>query len=67
MKRTAKNDLRAKSADDLTSMAKELREQLLKSRFSSTLEGKRLGLQYRNGRRQIARIATLLTQKAKAK
>lgn len=64
MKKSAKADLRAKSADDLNAQAKELRESLLKARFATALEGKARSIQYRNARRQIARIQTLLTQKS---
>ncbi len=66
MKKSAKADLRAKSADDLQAQSKELRETLLKARFANALEGKAKSIQYRNARRQIARIATLLTQKSSA-
>jgi len=63
MKKSAKTDLRAKSADDLANQATELRETLLKARFATALEGKAKSIQYRNARRQIARIETILTQK----
>ena len=63
MKKSAKTDLRAKSADDLVKHATELRETLLKVRFATALEGKAKSIQYRNARRQIARIETILTQK----
>jgi ribosomal protein L29 len=63
MKKSAKTDLRAKSADDLVKQATELRETLLKARFATALEGKAKSIQYRNARRQIARIETILTQK----
>jgi ribosomal protein L29 len=63
MKKSAKTDLRAKSADDLAKQANELRETLLKARFATALEGKAKSIQYRNARRQIARIETILTQK----
>jgi large subunit ribosomal protein L29 len=66
MKKSAKADLRAKSADDLQAQAKELRESLLKARFATALEGTARSIQYRNARRQIARIQTLLTQKSAA-
>jgi ribosomal protein L29 len=66
MKKSAKADLRAKSADDLQAQAKELRESLLKARFATALEGNARSIQYRNARRQIARIQTLLTQKSAA-
>jgi ribosomal protein L29 len=65
MKKSAKADLRAKSADDLKAQATELRETLLKARFATALEGKARSVQYRNARRQIARIETLLAEKAK--
>ncbi len=64
MKKSAKADLRAKSAEDLAKQAQELREVLLKARFATALEGKVRSLQYRNARRQIARIETILKQQA---
>ena len=65
MKKSAKTDLRAKSADDLKAQSLELRDTLLKARFATALEGKAKSLQDRNARRQIARIETLLTEKQK--
>jgi len=66
MKKTAKADLRGTSAADLQTQAKELREQLLKARFATALEGKTRGVKYRAVRRQIARIETILGEKSKA-
>ena len=62
MKRTAKAELRAKSADDLTKEAASLREQLFRGRMTAAVDGKGLGGKKRQMRRQIARIETLLTQ-----
>lgn len=72
MKKSAKQELRAKSADDLKVEVGKLREGMLKARITGTLEGKRLGVKYRAERRQIARINTILrerelTQNASAK
>ena len=66
MKKTAKADLRAKPAAELKKQADELREQLLKARFATTLEGKARGVKYRASRRQIARLETILAEKSQA-
>ncbi len=66
MKKSAKTDLRAKSADDLNTEATGLRETLLKARFATALECKAKSVQYRNARRQIARIETILVEKQTA-
>ncbi len=66
MKKSAKADLRSKGAVELNAQAKELRETLLKARFATALEGKAKTIQYRNARRQIARIETLLVEKQSA-
>lgn len=66
MKKSAKTDLRAKGADELAKQAGELRDQLLKARFSQRLEGKAKGMRYRASRRQIARLETILREKAAA-
>jgi ribosomal protein L29 len=62
VKRTAKNELRAKSAQDLAKQAAELREQLFKGRLTQSVEGKGLGGKARQLRRQIARIETFINQ-----
>jgi len=64
MKNTEITKLRDKSADELKAMAQELRDGMLKTRIARSLEGKQAGMSYRVSRRQIARIETLLTQKA---
>ena len=66
MKKTAKSALRDTSTDDLRKQVDELRGGLLKARFATRLEGKRMGMGQRNARRQIARIETILTEKSKA-
>ncbi len=67
MKKTAKNELRAKSAADLAAEVQRLRESMLKARIAGSMEGKTRGMQYRVARRQIARIQTILgEQSAKA-
>lgn len=63
MKRTAKAELRAKSAQDLAAQAEELRSTLLKGRIAGAVEGKTLGGKSRDLRRQIARIETLIAEK----
>lgn len=64
MKNSDLSKLRDKSADELTAMAGELRQGMLKARIARSLEGKQAGMGYRASRRQIARIETILTQKA---
>jgi ribosomal protein L29 len=64
MKKSEKNSLREKTPDELRGMVAELRDSMLKGRFSVALEGKTMGVKYRAQRRQIARISTILSQKA---
>lgn len=64
MKKSAKTDLRAKSLDDLKAMAKGARDGLLKARISKSVEGKAITIKYRDVRRQIARLETLITEKS---
>ncbi|MCK6487515.1 MAG: 50S ribosomal protein L29 [Planctomycetes bacterium] len=64
MKKSAKTDLRAKGADELAKEVGVLRDQLLKARFSQRLEGKAKGMRYRASRRQIARLETIIREKA---
>ncbi len=66
MKRNAKAELRAKSADDLRKQIDEHRQTMLRARFAQRLEGKGMGIKYRALRRQIARLNTILTEKQKA-
>lgn len=63
MKKSIKQALRAKTADELNSEAGQLRGEQLKARISTTLEGKRLGIRTRANRRQIARIQTILRER----
>jgi ribosomal protein L29 len=67
MKRTQLQKLRAMSAEDITTRIRELSEQMLKARISRSLEGKQVGVQYRNTRREIARLHTILGQQAATK
>ncbi len=62
MKRTAKAELRSKSADELKKMGQELREGMFKGRIAGAVEGKGLGGKARQMRRQVARIETLLSE-----
>ncbi len=62
MKKSIKQALRAKTTDELKAEAELLAGNQLKARISTTLEGKRLGIQTRVSRRQIARINTLLRE-----
>lgn len=64
MKRTEVSKLRDKSADELNGIVGELRDAMLKARIARSMEGKQAGMQYRAMRRQIARIQTLIGQKA---
>jgi len=64
MKKTVKADLRAKSVEDLRTEANGLRKDLLTTRVAATVQGKSKGMQYREVRRRIARIETLITEKA---
>lgn len=59
MKKSAKQALRAKSADELKAELASINDEMLKGRLSTTLEGKRLSVRYRASRRQIARINTI--------
>ncbi|MEK7415573.1 MAG: 50S ribosomal protein L29 [Planctomycetota bacterium] len=63
MKKSMKQTMRAKSAEDLIKESEELRSTMLKNRLSTTLEGKRLSIQHRGQRRQIARILTVLRER----
>lgn len=67
MKKSAIKALREQPVEDLRKQEGELREQMLKARVATALEGKRRGVAYRNARRQVARINTIISQKAKAK
>jgi ribosomal protein L29 len=64
MKRSEVEKLRAKSAEDLKAMVGEIDDSMLKSRMQRSIEGKQVGVGYRNLRRQVARIHTIITQKA---
>jgi ribosomal protein L29 len=66
VKKSAKAELRAKSAEDLRKEATTLREQLFRGRMAAAVEGKGLGGKARQMRRQIARIETFLNQQATA-
>jgi ribosomal protein L29 len=66
MKRTEIDKLRAKSAEELTTLVGEMRETMLKARISRSLQGKQVGVAYRTARRQIARVETLLGQRQRA-
>jgi ribosomal protein L29 len=67
MKKTAKAELRAKSADDLQALSKTARETLMKARFTKSVEGKAITIQQRNQRRQVARLETMIAEKQAAK
>jgi ribosomal protein L29 len=63
MKKSAKAELRAKSAEDLATLAKTARDTLMKARFSKSVEGKTITIQQREQRRQVARLETMLGEK----
>lgn len=64
MKKTAKNVIRSSSVDELKVQADTLRSDMLKARLASSLEGKQLGVKYRANRRQVARLETIIREKA---
>jgi large subunit ribosomal protein L29 len=59
-------ELRDKSADELRSREKDLREQLFKLRFQRATGRVENPMKMREVRREIARIQTLLNQRANA-
>jgi ribosomal protein L29 len=66
MKRSEVEKLRSKSADDLKAMIGEIDDTMLKARIQRSIEGKQVGVGYRNQRRQVARLHSLITQKTAA-
>jgi len=67
MKKSAKTTLRQKSIEDLAKDAHAIRDGQLKARLATRTEGKPLAMNYRAGRRQLARIQTIISEKAAAK
>ncbi len=67
MKKSAKAELRAKSAEDLQALAKSARDTLMKARFTKSVEGKAITIQQRQQRRQVARLETMIAEKQAAK
>jgi large subunit ribosomal protein L29 len=65
-KATKAADLREKSDNDLHNREKDLREQLFKLRFQSSMGSSENPLKIRQVRREIARIQTLLNEKKQA-
>jgi large subunit ribosomal protein L29 len=59
-------DLREKSDNDLHNREKDLREQLFKLRFQSSMGSSENPLKIRQVRREIARVQTLLNEKKQA-
>jgi large subunit ribosomal protein L29 len=59
-------ELRDKSADELRNREKDLREQLFKLRFQRATGRVENPMKMREVRREIARIQTLLNQRANA-
>lgn len=64
MKKSAKTELRQQNAADLKKQVQAIREGMLKSRLATRTEGKPLVMTYRSQRRQLARIETILREKA---
>lgn len=64
MNKTDTNALKEKSVEDLKKQAQALREGMLKARVATRTEGKALAMNYRAERRQLARIETIICQKA---
>ena len=60
------NELRDKSIDELNIRERELREQLFKLRFQRATGRMESPAKMRQVRREIARIKTLLNEKARA-
>ena len=59
-------ELREKSESDLQVRERELREQLFKLRFQSSMGASENPLKIRQVRREIARIETILTERKRA-
>jgi ribosomal protein L29 len=66
MKNTDKSALRQKSVEELRKQAQAIRDGMLKARVSTRTEGKGLSMKYRSERRQLARIETIISEKASA-
>ena len=66
MKATSPASLREKSVDELHSREKDLREQLYKLRFQKATGRLESPAKVKDVRREIARIQTLLNEKARA-
>ena len=60
------NEMRDKSIDELNTRERELREQLFKLRFQRATGRMESPSKMRQVRREIARIKTLLSEKARA-
>ena len=60
------NELRDKSADELATRERDLREQLFKLRFQSATGHMENPMKIREVRREIARIKTLLNERSRA-
>jgi ribosomal protein L29 len=67
MKKAEKKVLRATAAADLATQAKQAREAMFKARLAVAAEGKPIGVKYRALRRQVARLETILREKAQVK
>ena len=59
-------ELREKSESDLQVRERELREQLFKLRFQSSMGSSENPMKIRDVRREIARIETILNEKKRA-
>jgi large subunit ribosomal protein L29 len=66
MAREKANQLREKTADEITTRVAELREELFNLRFRNTMKQLDNPLKIREGRREMARLLTVLKEKERA-
>jgi ribosomal protein L29 len=67
MKQAEKKALRATTTAELTIQVRQAREAMFKARLAVASEGKPIGVKYRALRRQVARLETILREKAQVK
>ncbi len=66
MKKTDIEELRQQSVEELNTKITEARKELLDQRFSQAIEGVQRNASYRNARRDIARMQTIIAEKKQA-
>jgi large subunit ribosomal protein L29 len=66
MAREKANQFREKTADEITTRVAELREELFNLRFRNTMKQLDNPLKIREGRREMARLLTVLKEKERA-